>query len=48
MEKASKECLSWFGSNLFDTLIVFLKYFFLKSIEDKNMKNYPARKELKL
>ena len=44
---------AWYGSKLFDTQIVFLKDFFFekswfwkKSANDKNMKNYPVGKEL--
>ena len=48
-------CLAWSGSKLFDTLIVFKKYFCEKVIlkkyihvliTEKTMKNYPACKEL--
>ena len=47
------ECRSWPGSKPFDTLIVFLKGFFVKKLilkksadGDKNMKNYPECPEL--
>ena len=42
------KCWGWSGSQLFDTLMVFLKDFLKKKVEfedKKNMQNYPGGKE---